>query len=294
MKETKAQAKKYRKPVVVAGATGQQGGAVAEQLLANGHAVRALTRDPDKPQAKVLASLGAEVVAADLEDRDTLDRALKGAGAVFSVQSFLEAGVEAEVRQGLNLIEAAVAAELEHIVYSSACATDRNTGVPHLESKWKIEQNLRETTACWTVFRPAAFMENWIWDREAIEQGVLSLPVRPDLIYRQVSVIDIAAMVVQALEHPAFWGERIVPLAGDDLTPKDIAKTFAKVLKREVRYEQMPWSTCLQMFGEELTVMYRYFDDFGLEGDPQMLRHWHSEALSFEAYLRQSGWGGTA
>ena len=281
----------YDAPIVVAGATGKQGGAVAARLIERGHKVRALTRNPQKPNAKALALAGAEVVEADLEDRSSLDRALAGAAAVFSVQDFLEAGIEAEVRQGLNLTEAAAAARVEHVVYSGASTMDRNTGVPHLDSKWQIEQKVRSLDIPWTVFRPAAFMENWAWEQATIlAEGVVALPGRPDMTYRQVSVRDIAAMTVQALEQPEVWAGQIVALAGDALTPVEVAEVFSRVLGRELRYRQIDWDTCRETQGEELTLMFRYFDEFGMDGDPNMLRHWHPGALSFEAFLRTEGW----
>ena len=281
----------YTQPVAVAGATGKQGGAVAKRLLERGHAVRALTRDPSKPAAQALADAGAEVVAADLEDRAALDRALAGAAALFSVQDFLEAGVEAERRQGLNLTEAAAAAGVGHIVYSGASTMDRNTGVPHLESKWQVETRVRATDRAWTVFRPAAFMDNWEWDRDKIlETGIVLYPLRPDTLYRQVAVADIAAMVVGALEHPEVWAGQIMPLAGDVATMEEITATLSRVTGRELRYRQMSWEQCAEEQGEELMLMYRYFDRFGMDGVPQFLRRWHPGAVTFEAYLREAGW----
>ncbi len=295
MTEPQNPIKIYDRPVAVAGATGKQGGAVARRLLVRGHRVRALTRDTSKPAARALAAIGAEVVEADLNDRASLDAALRGAGAVFSVQNFLEAGVEAEVRMGLALTEAAAAAQVGHIVYSGASTMDRNTGVPHLDSKWRIEQRVRALEVPWTVFRPAAFMDNWNWDREAIEgDGVLSLPLRPDTPYRQIAVADIAAMAVTALEQPQVWAGQIAPLAGDVATPLEIAATFARVLGRDVRYAQMSWATCRETQGEDLTLMYRYFDDFGMDGVPAYLRRWHPEAQSLEVFLRAQGWGAGA
>lgn len=291
MTDTQNSIKTYDRPIVVAGATGKQGGAVVRRLLERGHRVRALTRNPAKPAAAELAQMGAEVVTADLEDRASLDAALKGAGAVFSVQDFLEAGVEAELRQGLNLTGAAGAAGVEHIVYSGASTMDRNTGVPHLDSKWQVEQRVRSLDMPWTVFRPAAFMDNWVWDRQAIEQdGVIRYPMRPDTVYRQVAVADIAAMAVLAFERPDIWAGQIMPLTGDVSTMDEIAETFAQVTGRPVRYEQLSWEACLEQQGEELTAMYRYFDTFGMDGDPRYLQRWHSEALTLEAYLRSDGW----
>ncbi len=86
--------------VLVTGATGQQGGAVARQLLARGHKVKAMTRKPDGDNAKALAELGAEVVQGDLDDAASLERAIDGAWGVFAVQNSWEAGVEGEEEQG--------------------------------------------------------------------------------------------------------------------------------------------------------------------------------------------------
>ena len=86
--------------ILVCGATGSQGGAVARSLLDRGFRVGALTRDPQKAEARALADRGAEVVQGDMDDRSSVDRALEGAYAVFSVQNFWEAGYDQEVQQG--------------------------------------------------------------------------------------------------------------------------------------------------------------------------------------------------
>ena len=86
--------------ILVTGATGQQGGAVARELLAAGHKVRAMTRNPDSEAAKALADLGAEVVRGDLNDTASLERALKGAWGAFAIQNTWEAGVDGEEEQG--------------------------------------------------------------------------------------------------------------------------------------------------------------------------------------------------
>ena len=284
-------AKIHHHPIAVAGATGKQGGAVAQRLLARGHRVRALTRNPDKPAARALAENGADVMRADLEDPASLDKALAGAGALFSVQDFLEAGVEAELRQGLNLANAAAASNIEHIVYTGASTMDRNTGVPHLDSKWQVETRVRALDKPWTVFRPAAFMDNWEWDREAIlETGVVRYPLRHDTLYRQVAVTDIAAMVVTAFEHPDIWAGQIMPLAGDVSSMEQVTATLSRVTGRSLRYEQMSWDACVAEQGEELMLMYRYFDTFGMDGAPAYMRRFNPDAMTFEAYLQGAGW----
>ncbi|HEX7234877.1 MAG TPA: SDR family NAD(P)-dependent oxidoreductase, partial [Nitrosospira sp.] len=109
------------KIIAVTGATGQQGGAVARQLLADGWKVRALTRDLSKPAAQALAQAGAVLVPGDMDSQSELEAAFQGAYGVFSVQNFWlpTVGFEGEIVQGKNVADAAKAAAIQHLVYSS-------------------------------------------------------------------------------------------------------------------------------------------------------------------------------
>src|ERR1035441_5506439 len=134
------------KTILVTGATGQQGGAVARQLLKQpSFAVRALSRDLAKPAARALAQAGAEVIRGDLNDPASIRRALEGAYGVFSVQNFMETGFDGEINQGKHLADAAKSAGVQHFVYSSVVSADRRTGLPHFESKWQIEQHIAQS-----------------------------------------------------------------------------------------------------------------------------------------------------
>ncbi|MEE9138304.1 MAG: SDR family NAD(P)-dependent oxidoreductase, partial [candidate division NC10 bacterium] len=130
------------KIILVTGATGQQGGAVARSLLRQGHKVRALTRNPNK--AAGLAKAGAEIVKGDLTDKATCERALQGTDGVFAVSTFIEAGMDVEVQQGITLADAAKKANVKHFVYTSVGSANRNTGVPHFDTKWKVEQHISQ------------------------------------------------------------------------------------------------------------------------------------------------------
>ena len=134
------------KVVLVTGATGQQGGAVATHLLKDGWDVRALVRDPDKEQAQALLSQGVQLVQGDLYDRASLDRAVDGIYGVFSVQNYWlpDVGYDGEIKQGKLLADAAKDADVEHFVYTSVGAAHRGMGQRHFESKWIIERYLEE------------------------------------------------------------------------------------------------------------------------------------------------------
>ena len=278
--------------VLVAGATGKQGGAVARSLLDRGFRVRGLTRNPQKPEAQALAEQGAEVVQGDMEDRSDMDRVLEGAYGVFSVQNFWETGYNGEVQQGKTVADAAKAAGVEHFVYSSVGSAHRQTGIPHFESKWEVEEHVRQLGLPYTILRPVFFMQNWEWTREMILGGTLAQPLDPDKPFQQVAVEDVGAFATIAFERPDEWIGLEVDLAGDEQTMPEIAETFGRVAGKEIGYYQVPWDQFEEQMGEEYARQYRWFNDFGYEADIAALRQEYPELTTFERYLRSHGWEG--
>ncbi len=278
--------------ILVCGATGKQGGAVARSLLERGFRVRALTRDPQKPEAQALADQGAEVVQGDMEDRSSMERALEGAYGVFSVQNFWETGYDGEVQQGKTVADAAKAAGVEHFVYSSVGSAHRQTGIPHFESKWEVEEYVRDIGLPYTILRPVFFMQNWEMMREMILGGTLAQPLDRDKPFQQVAVEDIGAFAAIAFENPRRWIAREVDLAGDEQTMPEIAETFGRVIGREVSYYQVPWDQFEEQMGEEATLNSRWINDVGYEADIASLRQEYPELTTFERYLRSHGWEG--
>src|SRR5215211_3844045 len=190
--------------IAVTGATGQQGGAVARKLLEEGWKVRALTRDLDKPAAQELKTLGVEIVPGDMDDRAQLDAAFQGAYGVFSVQNFWLPGVgfEGEIRQGKNVADASKAAGVQHLVYSSVGAAHRGMGQKHFESKWIIEQYIQSLSIPYTILRPAAFMDNFNWERAMILNGTFNaIGLLPEKERQLVAVEDIAAFTALAFAN---------------------------------------------------------------------------------------------
>jgi uncharacterized protein YbjT (DUF2867 family) len=278
--------------VLVVGATGKQGGAVARSLLDRGFQVRALTRDPHKPEAQALDEQGAEVVQGDMDDRSAMDRSLEGAYGVFSMQNFWETGYDGEVQQGKTVADAAKAASVEHFVYSSVGSAHRQTGIPHFESKAEVEEHVREIGLPYTILRPVFFMQNWEMMGEMVLGGTLPQPLDPDKPFQQVAVEDVGAFAAIAFENPDRWIGREVDLAGDEQTMPEIAETFGHVIGREVSYYQVPWDQFEEQMGEEFTVNYRWFNDVGYEANIAALRQEYPELTTFEGYLRSHGWEG--
>ncbi len=280
--------------ILVTGATGHQGGAVARHLLRNGFPVRALTRSPDKPAAGTLRDQGCEIVEGNLDDRASLDHALQGAYGVFSVQNFWETGYQREIDQGVQLADAAKNAGVQHFVYSSVGSAHRDTGLEHFESKWQIENHIREIGLPYTIFRPVFFMDNWEnpFLRNPILSGTLAQPLDPERPFQQVAVDDIGGFVAMAFGDKDRWLGREVDLAGDDSTMPEMVETLSRVVGRPIRYQQLPWEDYRQAAGEEYYKMYRWFQDVGYDANIQALRAEYPELTDLEAYLRRNGWEG--
>ena len=281
-----------QKLIVVTGATGQQGGAVARHLLSKGWNVRALTRDAGKPAAKALAEAGAELVIADNDDRASLDAAFQGAYGVFSVQNFWLPGVgeEGEVRQGKNIADAAQAAGARHLVYSSVGAAHRGMGQAHFASKHEIEQYIQSLGLPYTILRPVLFMENYNWQRALITNGTFTgFGLRPDKSVQMIAVDDIAAFTALAFEHPSEYLGRTIELAGDELTEAQIAETISEVIGRPIGLaaRQMPAGAAPS---PEQLAMYQFFNGQGYDADIAALRQVYPPLKTLEQWLRETGW----
>lgn len=280
------------KLIAVTGATGQQGGAVARKLLAEGWRVRALTRDVNKPAAQELKALGAEVVAGDLDNGSELEAAFKGAYGVFSVQNFWlpNVGFEGEVKQGKAVAAAAKAAGVQHLVYSSVGAAHRGLGQKHFESKWLIEQYIQSLDIPHTILRPVAFMENYNWSRAYILNGTFSgNGLRPDKKHQIIAVEDIAVFAALVFANPQAYLGQTIELAGDELTEPELAETFSKVIGRPIQLVPPSggWGNASE---EEMQAAFNFFNGEAYAADILALRRLHPGLLRFEAYLRKNGW----
>src|SRR5205823_3237386 len=212
-KGTKNMAQK-KLTVVVTGSTGKQGGAVARGLLERGHKVRAVTRDPNSSQAKLLANAGATLVAASLEDTAAITKALEGATSLFAM-TVPSVGTDAETRQGVAAADAAKAAGV-HLVFTSVGSANRQTGIPHFDSKYEVEKHIAKVGVRATILAPVAFMENLYFIKEQLAKGIYASALAPIRAVAQVALADIGAVAVRVLEDAGrFTGKRF-DLASDE------------------------------------------------------------------------------
>lgn len=282
------------KTVLVTGATGRQGGAVVRHLLPKGWKLRALTRNAATHVAKELAGQGVEVVQGDLEDAASLDRACRGVYGIYSVQDFWSVGAKREVQQGKNLADAAKKAGVQHFVYSSVGGAERNTGIPHWESKWEVEKHIRQLALPATIFRPAAFMEmyNVLEVEVGLLKGKLVDALRGDKPYQTIATDDIGAFVALAFERPKEFIGLELEIAGSELTNLDAAKVFSRVLARPVRFSRLPLPIVRLFMSKEFYKMFRWFNEAGFKADIAALRRSYPEVHlhTLEEWLREEGW----
>ncbi len=280
--------------VLVTGATGKQGGALARLLLKKGHRVRALTRKPDSPAAQELKRLGAELVTGNLEDCAAIERAAQSADAVFAMSTPFEAGTEVETRQGITVAEAAKAARTRHLVFTSVASADRRTGIPHFESKYKVEQHIQSLGLPYTIIGPVFFMENLLspWWLPGLQQGQLAMALPASRGLQQVALDDIAGFAALVLEcREPFLGQRL-DIASDEVTGPQAAEIISRASGRKIEYVELPIAQ-LRAANEDFAKMFEWFDRVGYRVDIAALRRNYPEVgwRTFEQWAQAQSWG---
>ncbi|HYV45218.1 MAG TPA: NmrA/HSCARG family protein [Myxococcaceae bacterium] len=276
------------KTVLVTGATGQQGGAVLRALQKRGFAVRALTRDTASPKAAKLKAQGVEVVAGDLSDRASLDAAMRGAHGAFSIQTIGKKEGD-EQRQGIAVAEAAAAAKVEHLVYSSVGGAERKSGIPHFESKFEIEEHIRKLGIPHTILRPVFFMENLATPRMArtIFLGMLYAAMGEKKTLQLIAVDDIGEIGAIAFAEREKYLGKAIEIAGDELVLSQIQAAYrAKTGKKE---RALPYPAfMLGVLPFDLRTMIKWFGSSGYAADLPAVRAIHPGVMTLPQWLAKT------
>ncbi len=279
--------------ILVTGATGQQGGAVAKALLSRGHSVRAMTRKGDSPKAVELQKMGAEIFEADFSDSKKIQEAVQGVDTVFLVTTPFESGTDAETEQGLTMLRALASQAGVHLIYSSVASADRNTGIPHFESKFLVEQAIRASGIDFTIVAPVYFMENALLESSlsAIKTGTLAMAIPTDQVLQQIATEDIGEFVAAVAERrTSVFGQRY-DLAGDELDGEQAAALLSKSAGHPVSYQGIS-PDVIRSFSEDLAIMFEWFVTTGYSTDIPALRTEFPEVefTSFATWAEKSSW----
>src|SRR5918911_4050017 len=246
-----------QRKILVTGATGQQGGSLARLLLQKKHKVYALTRNTQSSAAQDLRTRGASIVKGDLDDFDSLKRAVKDVESVFLMGTPFEDGTEGETRRGKMMSDIAKENNIEHLVYSSVASADKNTGIPHFESKYKVEQHIKNLGLPYTIIGPTFFMENLLGP--GLKQGQLALPSSSSTILQQSALQNIAEFSALVLERrEPFLGKRI-DIASDEVTGQQAAEILSNELGYKIKYVPVPLEQVYRA-NEDMARMYEWYE----------------------------------
>ena len=277
--------------VAVVGATGRQGGAVARHLLTDGWTVRSLTRRPDSAAGRRLAALGADVIRGDLDDRRALTAAFTDVHGVFSVQNPMTSGVDAEVRHGRNVADAASEAHVAHVVYGSAGIGVAGTGVPSWESKLVVQAHMEDLGLPLTVLRPMAFME--LMTDKAFFPAVAMWHLMPKLMGPDrpvpwICVDDLGAVAARAFADPDRFVGRDIKLASEVRTIAECRTIWSTVTGRSPRRFPMPVPMFERFVGTDLTTMWRWLRSGHFDIEPAQTHEILPTASTVQVWLTRT------
>lgn len=279
--------------IVVTGATGHQGSTAVRHLLKAGFDVKGISRHPESPRAKALEDLGADIVQGDLDDPKQVRRDMEGAYGAFCVLTWMEEGPAVEAKRGNVVSDAAKDAGVEHFVYSSVGGAERNTGIPHFESKWQTEWHIRDIGLPWSVIRPVSFMENYNAPQniQSIRSGQLINVLDPGKNLQMIATEDIGFFAAIVFDNKNDWLGKAVEVAGDSLTMPQVAESFSRDLGRPVEYYRQELEGL--DISEEGYRMLKWMNDSGYSADIAALRKLHPGLMSFDQWLQNGYWNGS-
>ena len=277
------------KTIVVAGATGRQGGQVVRHLLNQGWRVRALTRKPKSKKAAALRRLGAEVTTANLNDQATLEAAFKNAYGVFNVQSPVAGKIDIEIQQGTNVAAAAKETGIQHLVYGSGGPGNIKTGIEQWDAKVEIAQVMERLGLPLTVLRPVAFMElmvdpsfypsssTWhIWPR--LSGSGCKIP--------WISVHDVGAIAASVFANPDEYCGKDLMLASDVQSLDECRVVYKEVLGRYPLRFPMPLSFFELFVGKDIPEMWRWLREHPINVDVSQTYRIYPASMTVRTWLR--------
>lgn len=290
--------------ILVTGATGKQGGGVARELLAHGHRVRFLTRDPGSTAAAALVKAGAEAVRGDMDDTASVSTGMIGVSGVFSMQPINGTGDESEMRYAQALVQAAREAKVVHFVHTSVAATTRHTHFPrwgthywfekYWTDKWAVEELVRNAgLSSWTVLRPALVMSNFIAPTVSfmfphLKDGEIVTALKPETRMDLIAAEDIGAFARAAFEDPARFHGKNIDLAAESLTMAEVAAILTRVTGKKVTAVSLsPAETRARGLFPGWVNSMEWANEAGYQVDIAALKSYGLPLLSFEPWARK-------
>lgn len=288
-----------KKTIVICGATGKQGGAVLNSLLASQQwRLVALTRNPDGKQAQAIKSRGVAVRRADLEDKASLIQAFAGAYAVYGVTTPLtpkgKIDTQMEWRQGRNIADACVENNVQHLVLSTVLyINEAQKAVPYVNSKQEIERYVAQNNIPYTFIRPASFMDEIGGEFLPLKNGVLTGQADGDAKVPYVACRDIGELAACAFADPQKFIGKKFNLVGDFISGDELTEVLSRVSGGKQFKHKAPPMLLMWLFAREWISLRKQFESWGRPPHPETMLQAISESRellphlsSFEQFLR--------
>lgn len=223
---------KANKTILVFGATGRMGGAVARHLHRDGWCVKGISRNPQSAKAQELIAKGIDVLQGDMDVPTTLKTAFKNAYGVFLTVNWFDSGIEGELKQSMNVADLAADANVQHLVFGAAGTGQRGTGLEHFEVKIDILEYLRSKNVPTSVIYPAPFME-LMTDPSLFPQLVMwnakIKVVGLDVPIPWIATDDIGALATMMFNNPDEYIGRGLKPVGDWKTPGECRQIYQEL-----------------------------------------------------------------
>ncbi|MBF2015965.1 MAG: NmrA family NAD(P)-binding protein [Rivularia sp. T60_A2020_040] len=285
--------------ILLIGVTGGTGGNVVKGFLEQGITnLRVITRkiDLNRPTLKQINDAGIELVEANLDDQNSLETAFTDVEAVYCHATAPDTAKPQpeEIERAKRVVNVAKKAGIKHFVYNSAGGVERDTKVSHIQQKAQIEQIIKEADLPATMLRACLFMEEFWkkYTRPGILKGTFRFSIQPDKPLHLITTKDMGRIAAYVINHPDKYIGKEIELAGDVLTPQQIAIAFSQVQKTKVVHKQVaPWIFLL-FLQKELYNIIQFYRNQGYQADVNYLRAEFPGLLTtFDQFLQETDWG---
>lgn len=278
------------KTIFVTGATGKQGGATIRHLLQCGFAIKAFTRNKESESAQWLRQANVEIIEGNLNEPCTYTDHLNNVHGIFAVLDFKQ-GPKKETEQGYDIVTAAKEKKIAHFLYSSVIGADANTGIPHWESKNKIENLLKQSGVHHTIIRPCYFMENFLLPqvKSRLLKGKLVMPLHKKKVQQYMSTEDVGRIAAIIFSDPQRYMGKTITLAAEQMDGIMLAEHFSTAFNRPVKYQQLPGIITRLVMGKDLYKMFNWIDqhDAVFVKDLEAFKNEFPGMLSLDEWIRQ-------
>jgi uncharacterized protein YbjT (DUF2867 family) len=280
----------HQKNIFISGITGNQGSAVAKHLLELGNSIIGLTRNANSEKANIWKSRGVTVIEGNINNPELFESYINQADAIYLVQALQRK--KQEIQQGKRFIDLIKPENKTHLVYASVLGADKNTAIPHFESKFELENYIKSKKLNYTILRPASFYENHLFPRVVndIKKGKYITPMNKMCNQQMIGVDDIGKIAAAVITNKEKYINKTLSIATDEWQIGEIPKAFSEAINKPVSYKKLPAIITRLAMGKDLSIMFKYMNqnDFCLINNIQEIRDEFNISGDFRSWINKN------